>query len=109
MKNKAVYLALGITGEGTREVSGLWIADNEGAKFWLGVMNELRNRGVQDILIAVVDGLKGLPGGDHSGFSGDHGPNLHRPPGPPLPKLLLLEGSQGRRRGPARRLRRGDG
>jgi putative transposase len=60
-KNKAVYLALGITGEGTREVLGLWIAENEGAKFWLSVMNELRNRGVQDILIAVVDGLKGFP------------------------------------------------
>ena len=57
----AVYLALGITSEGTREVLGLWIAENEGAKFWLGVMNELRNRGVQDILIAVVDGLKGFP------------------------------------------------
>ena len=61
VKNKAVYLALGITGEGTREVLGLWIADSEGAKFWLGVMTELRNRGVQDILIAVVDGLKGFP------------------------------------------------
>ena len=57
----AVYLALGITGEGQREVLGLWIADTEGAKFWLGVMNELRNRGVQDGLIAVVDGLKGFP------------------------------------------------
>ena len=61
VRNKAVYLALGITGEGTREVLGLWIAENEGAKFWLGVMTELRNRGVQDILIAVVDGLKGFP------------------------------------------------
>lgn len=46
---------------GDREVLGLWIADNEGAKFWLSVMNELRNRGIQDILIAVVDGLKGFP------------------------------------------------
>ena len=61
VRNKAVYLALGITGEGQREVLGLWIADTEGAKFWLGVMNELRNRGVQDVLIAVVDGLKGFP------------------------------------------------
>ena len=61
VKNKAVYLALGITGDGQREVLGLWIAENEGAKFWLAVMNELRNRGVQDILIAVVDGLKGFP------------------------------------------------
>jgi transposase-like protein len=61
VKNKAVYLALGITAEGQREVLGLWIAENEGAKFWLGIMNELRNRGVADILIAVVDGLKGFP------------------------------------------------
>ncbi|WP_299823526.1 transposase, partial [uncultured Jannaschia sp.] len=61
VKNKAVYLALGITAEGQREVLGLWIADTEGAKFWLGIMNELRNRGVADILIAVVDGLKGFP------------------------------------------------
>jgi putative transposase len=61
VKNKAVYLALGVTREGLREVLGLWIAEQEGAKFWLSVMNELRNRGVQDILIAVVDGLKGFP------------------------------------------------
>lgn len=56
-----VCLAPGITGEGTREVLGLLIADNEGADFWLSVMNEFRNRGGQDILIAVVGGLKGIP------------------------------------------------
>jgi putative transposase len=61
VKNKAVYVALGVTREGLREVLGLWIAEQEGAKFWLAVMNELRNRGLQDILIAVVDGLKGFP------------------------------------------------
>ena len=61
VKNKAVYVALGVTRDGLREVLGLWIAENEGAKFWLSVMNELRNRGVQDILIAVTDGLKGFP------------------------------------------------
>ena len=61
VKNKAVYVALGVTRDGLREVLGLWIAENEGAKFWLSVMNELRNRGVQDVLIAVVDGLKGFP------------------------------------------------
>ena len=61
VKNEAVYLALGVTGDGQRAVLGLWIAANEGARFWLAVMTELRNRGVQDILIAVVDGLKGLP------------------------------------------------
>ena len=61
VKNKAVYVALGVTPEGEREVLGLWVANNEGAKFWLSVMNNLRNRGVEDILIAVVDGLKGFP------------------------------------------------
>lgn len=61
VKNKAVYVALGVTREGEREVLGLWIADNEGAKFWLSVMNERRNRGIQDILIAVVDGRRASP------------------------------------------------
>ena len=61
VQNKAVYVALGVSRDGVREVLGLWIAGNEGAKFWLSVMNELKNRGVQDILIAVVDGLKGFP------------------------------------------------
>ena len=61
VKNKAVYLALGMGPDGRRDVLGLWIEQNEGAKFWLKVMNELRNRGVEDILIAVVDGLKGFP------------------------------------------------
>lgn len=68
VKNKAVYLALGVTGDGQREVLGLWIAENEGAKFWLSVMNELRNRGIQDILIAVVDGLKGFPDAINAAF-----------------------------------------
>ena len=54
-------MALGVTPEGEREVPGLWIANNEGAKFWLSVMNNLKNRGLEDILIAVVDGLKGFP------------------------------------------------
>ncbi|WP_028450816.1 IS256 family transposase [Chitinibacter tainanensis] len=58
---KAVYLALGVTMAGEKEVLGMWIAQTEGAKFWLQVVTELRNRGVQDILIACVDGLKGFP------------------------------------------------
>ena len=61
VRNKAVYLALGVTGQGEKEVLGLWIEQTEGAKFWLKVMNELRTRGVGDILIAVVDGLTGFP------------------------------------------------
>ncbi len=58
---KAVYLAIGINLAGQKEVLGLWIAQTEGAKFWLQVVTELKNRGVQDILIACVDGLKGFP------------------------------------------------
>jgi putative transposase len=61
VRNKAVYLALGVRTDGTKEILGLWIEQNEGAKFWLLVMNELKNRGIDDILIAVVDGLKGFP------------------------------------------------
>lgn len=61
VRNKAVYLALGIRTDGIKEVLGLWIQQNEGAKFWLLIMNELKNRGLEDILIAVVDGLKGFP------------------------------------------------
>jgi putative transposase len=61
VRNKAVYVALGVRHDGTKDVLGLWIEQTEGAKFWLHVMNELRDRGVQDILIAVVDGLKGFP------------------------------------------------
>jgi putative transposase len=59
--NKAVYLAIGITLDGVKEVLGMWVAENEGAKFWLLVVTELRNRGIQDIFIACVDGLKGFP------------------------------------------------
>ena len=58
---KAVYLALGIKLDGEKELLGIWIAQTEGAKFWLQVVTELKNRGVQDIFIACVDGLKGFP------------------------------------------------
>src|SRR6201997_1302813 len=61
VRNKAVYVALALNSDGEKEVLGLWIEQNEGAKFWLKVMNELKTRGVNDILIAVVDGLKGFP------------------------------------------------
>ncbi|MGA8041786.1 MAG: IS256 family transposase [Terracidiphilus sp.] len=61
VRNKAVYLAIGVTPDGRKDVLGIWIEQTEGAKFWMRVMSELKNRGVQDILIAVVDGLKGFP------------------------------------------------
>src|SRR5215208_3527382 len=61
VRNKAVHVALGVRADGTKEILGLWIEQTEGAKFWLRVMSELKNRGVEDVLIAVVDGLKGFP------------------------------------------------
>ena len=61
VRNKAVYLAIGIDGEGHKDVLGLWIEQTEGAKFWLRVMNDLKARGTHDVLFAVVDGLKGFP------------------------------------------------
>ncbi len=59
--NKAIYLALGVNMEGHKELLGMWLSENEGAKFWLNVLTELQNRGLKDILIACVDGLKGFP------------------------------------------------
>ena len=61
VRNKAIHIALGVMAGGTKVVLGMWIEQNEGAKFWLRVMNELKNRGIEDILLAVVDGLKGFP------------------------------------------------
>jgi len=59
--NRAAYVCLGINKEGYKDILGIWIGENEGAKFWLSVCNELRTRGVQDVLLACVDGLTGLP------------------------------------------------
>ena len=61
VRNKAVHIALGVRHDGGKEILGMWLEQNEGAKFWLRVMNELKNRGVDDLLVAVVDGLKGFP------------------------------------------------
>ena len=61
VRNKAIYLALGVLRDGTRDILGMWIENTEGAKFWMKVFNDLKTRGVADILIAVTDGLKGMP------------------------------------------------
>ena len=61
VRNKAIYLALGVLPDGSRDILGLWIEGTEGAKFWMKVFNDLKTRGVNDILIAVTDGLKGMP------------------------------------------------
>lgn len=65
---KAAYVALGINGEGYKDILGIWVGENEGAKFWLKVCNELKNRGVEDILIVCIDGLKGFPDAIHTVF-----------------------------------------
>ncbi|WP_431221676.1 IS256 family transposase [Serratia sp. L9] len=70
--NKAVFLALGINTEGQKELLGMWLAENEGAKFWLNVLTELKNRRLQDILIACVDGLKGFPDAINSVYPQTH-------------------------------------
>ena len=66
--NKAIYLALGVNMEGHKELLGMWLSENEGAKFWLNVLTELQNRGVKDVLIACVDGLKGFPDAINTAF-----------------------------------------
>ncbi len=66
--NKSIYLALGVNIEGHKELLGMWLSENEGAKFWLNVLTELQNRGVKDILIACVDGLKGFPDAINTAF-----------------------------------------
>jgi putative transposase len=68
VQNRAVYVAIGITMEGHKEVLGLWTSANEGAKFWLSVLNDLKTRGVEDIFIACVDGLKGFPQAIEAGY-----------------------------------------
>ena len=66
--NKAVYLTLGVNMEGQKELLSMWLSETEGAKFWLAVLIELQNRGVKDILIAYVDGLKGIPDAINTAF-----------------------------------------
>ena len=69
VENRAVYVAIGVDWTGSKDVLGLWTSENEGAKFWLAVLTEMRNRGVKDMLIACVDGLKGFPQAIESGLS----------------------------------------
>ena len=95
VKNKAIYVALALNPSGEKDVLGLWIEQTEGAKFWLKVMNDLKVRGLNDILIAVVDGLKGFPEAITSVFPQTAGSDLHRASDPQQPLLRHLEGPQG--------------
>ena len=94
VRNKAVYLALGVRRDGTRDILGLWIETTEGAKFWMKVFNDLRTRGVADILIAVTDGLKGMAEALAAVYPDHHVADLHRAPDPQQPGLRQLEGPQ---------------
>jgi putative transposase len=96
VRNKAVYIALGVQPDGTKDVLGLWIETSEGAKFWLRVINELKNRGVEDILIAVVDGLKGFPEAINAVFP-DTMVQTCSAPDPSFHGFRVLEGPQAHR------------
>ena len=98
VRNKAVYIALGVQADGTKDILGLWIENTEGAKFWLRVMNELKNRGVSDLLIAVVDGLKGFPEAITAVFPQTNVWKLHHSSHPSFDGFRLLERPQGPRR-----------
>src|SRR5207237_1811584 len=90
IQNKAIYVVLGVNLEGQKEVLGLWVAQTEGAKFWLQVLTELQNRGVKDIFIACVDGLRGFPG-HRNGLPPDRSAALHRASGAGFAELRALE------------------
>lgn len=89
--NKSVFMALEINIQGQKELLGMWLAENEGAKFWLSVLTELKSRSLNDILIACVDGLKGFP---EAIGSGSTHPAVHRTYGAQQPAVRLLEGVQ---------------
>ena len=99
VRNKAIYLALGVLPDGTRDILGLWIENTEGAKFWMKVFNDLKTRGVDDILIAVTDGLKGMRRSAGGGVPGHDAADVHRAPDPQQPGLRQLEGPQAAGRG----------
>ena len=94
VENRAVFVAIGVAQDGSKEVLGLWTSANEGAKFWLQILTEIRQRGVKDILVACVDGLKGFPDAIETVFPKDHGAALHRAHGPEQPGLRELEGTK---------------
>ena len=87
---RAVYIALGIDMNGKKDVLGMYAGENESAKFWLSIMNGLKNRGVEDILIACVDGLAGFPPGHRGCIPADGDPAVHHPPDPELHEICIL-------------------
>lgn len=106
---KAIYLALGINMVGKKALLGIWITQTKGAKFWLQVATKLKNRGVQDIFIACVDGLRRLPGAIGTAYPKADRQIVHHLYGTVQPELRELEVAQGSRARPACHLRGLDG
>jgi len=94
IRNKAVYLALGVPLAGDKELLGLWLSPNEGAKFWLQVLTALKSRGLREVLIACVDGLSGFPEALEAVFPQAQVQLCIVPPGPPVVALCHLQGPQ---------------
>ena len=108
--NRPVYLALGVTVDGERDVLGLWAGehgDGEGAKYWLRVLSEIKNRGVRDVCMLVCDGLKGLPDAVSAVWEQDHRANMHCPPPAEFVQVRIEEGLGRDRERPQARLHRG--
>ena len=91
VRSKAIYLALAVLPDGSRDILGLWIEQTEGAKFWMKVFSDLKVRGCGDILIAVTDGLKGMSEALGRGLSRDDAADLHRPSDSPQSRLCQVE------------------
>jgi len=108
VSNKAIYLAIGVNLQGTKEVLGLWASENEGAKFWLSIITELKARGVKDIFIACVDGLKGFPEAISDDLSQDPGTALSGASDALFFSLCLVQRSENGRRRPQGDLSRRD-
>src|SRR6202522_2857746 len=110
IRNRAIYVAIGVNLKGNKEVLGLWTGEAEGAKFWLQVLTDLKNRGVADIFIACLRGWPdGIPQSDRDGVSAGAGAVVHRSPGAGVAELRDLETAQGSGCGPAVDLSGDDG
>ena len=109
--NRPIYVALAVTVDGTRDILGLWAGehgDGEGAKYWLRVLSEIKNRGTPTCCIVVCDGLKGLPDGGRDRVAADHRADMHRAPAAQQLPLRLEEGLGGDRQGPQADLHRAE-
>ena len=92
---KAVYIAIGVNLDGRKDVLGMWVGENESAKFWATVLNGLKNRGVEDIFIACTDNLTGFDAAIHASLSPNRDPELHHPPAAQFQQICVLQGPEG--------------